>query len=73
MSNTATLKLTKNGFQDQLSHNAETFSNILILIKRRPPQFAGFIENKYRHEHALIINYKLYIVSHILYDQRLYE
>ena len=32
-------------------------STIRMLIKRRPPQFSGFIENKYIHEHALIKNY----------------
>ena len=40
-----------------------------MLIKRRPPQFSGFIENECRHEHALLIN--LLIVSHILYDHHL--
>ena len=44
---------------------------ILMLIKRRPPQFNGFVENKYRHEHVIIT--KLYIVSHILYDRHFYE
>ena len=39
--------------------------------KRRPPQLTGFVENKYRHEHVMII--KLYNVSHILYDNHLYE
>ena len=29
------------------------------------------MENKYRHEHVMIIN--LYIVSNILYDRHLYE
>ena len=38
-----------------------------MLIKRSPPQFTGFVENKYRHEHVMIT--KLYIVSHILYDR----
>ena len=42
-----------------------------MLIKRRPPQFIGFVENKYRHEHVMIT--KLYIVSNILYDHYLYE
>ena len=42
-----------------------------MLIKRRPPKFTIFVENKYRHEHVMIIN--LYIVSHILYDRYLYE
>ena len=35
--------------------------DLLMLIKRRPPQFTGFVENKYRREHVMIIN--LYIVS----------
>ena len=48
-----------------------TILTILMLIKRRPAQFADFFENKYRHKHAMIIN--LYIVSHILYDRHLYE
>ena len=43
---------------------------ILMLIKRRPSQFTGFVENKYKLEHVMIIN--LYIVSHILYDRHLY-
>ena len=43
--------------------------HILMLIKRRPAQFTSFVENKYRHEHVMIIN--LYIVSHILYDRHL--
>ena len=42
-----------------------------MLIKRRPPQFTSFVENKYRHEHVMIIN--LYIVSNILYDRHPYE
>ena len=42
-----------------------------MLIKRRPSQFTGFVENKYRHEHIMIIN--LYILSQILYDRNLYE
>ena len=42
-----------------------------MLIKRRPPQLTGFVENKYRHEHVMITN--LYILSHILYDRHLYE
>ena len=42
-----------------------------MLIKGRPPQFTDFVENKYRHEHVMIIN--LYTVSHILYDRHLYE
>ena len=33
---------------------------ILMLIKRRPPQFTGFVENKYRHEHVMIT--KLYLL-----------
>ena len=33
--------------------------NILMLIKRRLSQFSGFIEKKYRLEHAFIINYIL--------------
>ena len=47
------------------------FCSMLMLIKRRPPQLTGFFENKYRHEHVMIIN--LYIVSHNLYDRHLYE
>ena len=34
--------------------------------KKKATQFTSFVENKYRHEHVMIIN--LYIVSHILYD-----
>ena len=30
--------------------------NILMLRKRRPPQFTGFVENRYRHEHVMITN-----------------
>ena len=45
--------------------------HILMLKKRRPTQFTGFVENKNRHEHVMIT--KLYIVSHILYDHHLYE
>ena len=45
--------------------------NILMLIKRRPSEFTDFVENKYRHEHVMIVN--LHIVSHILYDRHLYE
>ena len=44
---------------------------LLVLIKRRPSQFSCFVENKYRHEHVMIIN--LYVISHILYDCHLYE
>ena len=40
-------------------------------IKRRPPQFTDFVNNKYRHEHVMITN--LYIVSHTLYGCLLYE
>ena len=36
------------------------FINILMLIKRRPSQFTGFVENKYRREHVMITN--VYIV-----------
>ena len=36
------------------------------MLKKRPPQFTGFVEDIYRHEHVMITN--LYIVSHILYD-----
>ena len=31
-----------------------------MLIKRRPTQFGGFVENIYRHEHVMIIIYLLY-------------
>ena len=34
--------------------------------KKRPPQFISFFENKYTHEHVMIIN--LYIANHILYE-----
>ena len=27
---------------------------IFMLIKRKLPQFTGFVENKYRHEHVMI-------------------
>ena len=42
-----------------------------MLVKRRPPQLYVFVENNYRHEHAMIT--KLYIVVHILYDRHLYK
>ena len=42
-----------------------------MLLKRRPPKFNRFVENKSRHEHVMITN--LYIVSHILYDCHLYN
>ena len=45
--------------------------NILMLIKRRPPQVYAFVDNNYIHEHVMIA--KLYIVIHILYDPHLYE
>ena len=41
------------------------------MLMKRSPQFTGFVENKYRHEHIMIT--KLYSVSHILYDRHLYE
>ena len=45
--------------------------DILMLIKRRPPQLYVFVENNYEHEHVMIT--RLYIVVHILYDRNLYE
>ena len=45
--------------------------NILMLIKRRPPQVYAFVDNNYIHEHVMIT--KLYIVVDILYDRHLYE
>ena len=42
-----------------------------MLIKRRPPQFTGSAESKYRHENVIIMNF--YVASHILYDRHLYE
>ena len=38
--------------------------------KMRPSQFTGFVENKYRHDHVMIIN--LYILSPIFYDRHLW-
>ena len=38
--------------------------------KKKATPIHRFVENKYRHEHVMIIN--LYIVSHILYDRQLY-
>ena len=38
-----------------------------MLIKRRPPQFIRFVENKYRPEHVMITI--LYIVSHVLHER----
>ena len=49
----------------------DVMSNILMLIKRRPPHLHDFIENIYRRETVMIT--KLYIVVHILYDHHLYE
>ena len=40
-----------------------SFKEEIMLIKR-PPQFTSFVENKFRHEHVMIMN--LYIVSRIL-------
>ena len=35
---------------------ADNSHDILMLIKRRPPRFTGFVKNKYRHEPVMIAN-----------------
>ena len=46
-------------FNKPVFHRNIAFHYTLMLIKRRPPQFTGFVENKYRHKHVTITN--LYI------------
>ena len=43
-------------FLRSLKLSSVTSESILMLIKGRPPQFTTFVENKYRHEHAMITN-----------------
>ena len=59
------LKTVSNYFWSTFIHST------LMLIKRRPPQFTGFVEDKHRNENVMIT--KSYIVSHIFYDRNLYE
>ena len=64
----------------QRRSNGKGYGNVLMLIKRRPPQLYVFVENNYRHEHVRITKLhehvritKLYVEVHTLYDRQLYE